>query len=333
MQTSIKSHNEIETNSKFSGKKVIDFIKRYNTYLMLIICLIMCIAISPDFFTVTNAVNIGRQYSGLTVISLGMLMVILTGGIDLSVGSIVALGSVTTAICLNNNLGMGLSIIITVLVGLLCGTFSGILVSKVKMPPFIVTLAMMTMASGAAFIFSNGSPINTPKDTIARLGKGTVLGGIPLLVVLAAIFVIMFLVIINYTSFGRIVVAIGSNETAVRLSGIRVDLFKMAVYSISGMCAAVGGIIASSRTAIGTPLYGAGMELDAIAACVIGGASLSGGEGSAVKTVVGVLILALIGNIMNLLSVPSYPQALIKGLIIIGSTLIQILTSSNKKAV
>lgn len=328
--------NEISkknSSKKVISKKNIGFLKKYNTYLILLLCLVGCVIVSPDFFTITNAVNIGRQYSGLTVISLGMLIVILTGGIDLSVGSIVALGSVTIAICLNSGLGMFVSIAITVVVGLVCGTFSGFLVAKMKMPPFIVTLAMMTMASGAAFMLSNGSPIRTPQDTIAKLGKDTVLGGVPSLVLLAVIFVITFLFVINYTSFGRIVVALGSNETAVRLSGIRIDLFKMAVYSISGVCAAVGGIIATSRTAIGTPLYGAGMELDAIAACVIGGASLNGGEGSAVKTVVGVLILALIGNIMNLLSVPSYPQALIKGMIIIVSTLIQIFTSSNKKAV
>lgn len=323
----------MKISEKTVKKNTLSIFKEYNTYLILMICFAVCMIISPDFFTLSNAVNIGRQYSGLTVVSLGMLIVILTGGIDLSVGTIVALTSVTLALCLTHGMGMFLSIMITIAVGLICGTFSGFLVAKMKMPPFIVTLAMMTMASGAAFMASNGSPIRTPENTIVQLGKGTIFGGIPLLVLLALSFVIMFLFVINYTSFGRLIVAIGSNETAVRLSGIRVDLYKIAVYSVSGMCAAVGGIIATSRTAIGTPLYGAGLELDAIAACVIGGASLSGGEGSAVKTVVGVLILALIGNIMNLLSVPSYPQAVIKGLIIIISTLIQVFTNSSKKAV
>lgn len=324
---------EMKTDIKMNSKRIMNFFKKYNTYLMLAICLLVCIAISPDFFTMTNVINIGRQYAGLTVVSLGMLFVIMTGGIDLSVGSIVALGSVTSALCLANGLGMFLSIIITIALGVASGTFSGFLVAKVKMPPFIVTLAMMTMASGAAFMISNGSPIRTPKDTIGRLGKGTVFGIVPILVVIAVIFVIVFFFVINYTSFGRMVIAIGSNEACVRLSGIRVNLYKIAVYAIAGGCSAMGGIIAASRTAIGTPLYGAGMELDAIAACVIGGASLSGGEGSAVKTVVGVLILALIGNIMNLLSVPSYPQDVIKGIIIIVSTLLQIFTSSKKRAV
>ncbi|SHJ28149.1 ABC transporter permease [Propionispora hippei] len=317
---------------KVINKNTVNVLKIYNTYLILLLCLAACILISPDFFTVTNAINIGRQYAGVTIVSLGMLIVILTGGIDLSVGMIVALGSVTLAICLTHGLGIFLSVVLTIAVGLLCGTISGFFVAKMKMPSFVVTLAMMTMANGAAFMASNGSPIRTPQNTIVRLGDGTV-GGIPLLVILAACFVLTCFFIINYTSFGRLVLAIGSNEVAVRLSGIRVDRYKMAVYSISGMCAAVGGIVATSRTAIGTPLYGAGLELDAIAACVIGGASLSGGEGSAVKTLVGVLILALIGNIMNLLAVPSYPQAIIKGIIIIASTLIQVFTASNRKAV
>ena len=161
MQTIVKS-----SNKKNISKKSIGFIKKYNTYLILVLCLIVCIAISPDFLTITNIINIGRQYSGLVVLSLGMLMVILTGGIDLSVGSIVALGSVTIAICLTNGLGMFLSILITMVVGLVCGSFSGLLVAKVKMPPFIVTLAMLTMVSGAAFMLSNGSPIRTPENTI-----------------------------------------------------------------------------------------------------------------------------------------------------------------------
>ncbi|GMQ61722.1 ABC transporter permease [Vallitalea maricola] len=315
-----------------NNRSIVDFIKKYNTYLILVIVVIVCMLISPSFFTITNITNIGRQYAGLTIVSLGMLIVILTGGIDLSVGSIVALGSVTMALSLKSGIGMIPSIIITILIGFGGGIFSGFLVSKLKMPPFIVTLAMMTMARGAAFVISDGSPIKTPKNSIQLLGKSAIFG-VPTIVVIAGIFIIMFFFIINYTSFGRIVVAIGSNEKAVHLSGIRVDLNKMAVYAIAGVCSAVGGIIVASRTGIGTPLYGTGMELDAIAACVIGGASLSGGQGSAVKIVVGVLVLALIGNIMNLLSVPSYPQDIIKGIIIIASTLLQTFTSARKNTV
>lgn len=143
----------------------------------------------------------------------------------------------------------------------------------------------------------------------------------------------MFWFIIKYTSFGRIVIAIGSNEDAVRLAGIRTKWYKLAVYAISGLCSGMAGIVAASRTAIGTPIIGEGLELDAIAACVIGGASLSGGRGSVLKTVVGVFVLAFISNIMNLLAIPAYPQDIIKGVIIILSVLMQEFTSRKSDSV
>lgn len=311
---------------------IINLIKKYNTYIILIICILACIVVSPDFLTITNIINIVKQYAGLTVIALGMLFVIMTGGIDLSVGSYVALGSVTVAIFLSKGMNVPIAVLLTLGIGVLGGAFTGILVAKIKMPPFIVTMAMMTVIKGIAFMISNGSPIKTPANTIGVLGKGK-LGMIPYLVILAVIVVAISAFLIRNTSFGRIVMAIGSNEKCVLLSGIQVHNYKIAVYIISAVCAILGGIMAASRTAVGTPLYGSGLELDAIAACVIGGASLNGGEGSAIKTVVGVLILALIGNIMNLLSVPSYPQDVMKGAIIIISILIQIFTSERKKTV
>ncbi|MFA9465882.1 MAG: ABC transporter permease [Velocimicrobium sp.] len=313
-------------------KNVSVILRKYNTYMILAICIIACIIVSSDFFTTTNIVNILRQYASLLVIALGMLFVIMTGGIDLSVGSYVALGSVVVALLLTNGVSMPYAIIITLLVGSAGGLMTGFFVAKLKMPSFIVTMAMMTIIRGMAFMISNGSPIKTPSETIERLGKGS-LGIIPYLVILALIIIVIASFVIAHTSFGRIVTGIGSNEQCIRLSGIRVNYYKIAVYIISAVCATLAGIMAASRTAVGTPLYGEGLELDAIAACVIGGASLSGGEGSAVKTVVGVFILALIGNIMNLLSVPSYPQDVIKGVIIIASILIQIFTSEKKKAV
>lgn len=309
-----------------------NILRKYNTYMILLICIGVCMVVSPDFFTATNILNIVRQYAGLTIVSLGMLFVIMTGGIDLSVGSYVALGSVMVALFLKNGMHLMVAIGLTLLVGCVGGAITGFFVARVKMPPFIVTMAMMTITKGTAFMVSNGSPIKTPSKTIELLGKGSI-GIIPYLVLLAIVIILVSTFIISNTSFGRIVMAIGSNENCVRLSGISVEKYKFSVYVISAACATMGGIMAASRTAVGTPLYGSGLELDAIAACVIGGASLSGGEGSSVKTVVGVLILALIGNIMNLLSVPSYPQDIIKGVIIIASILIQLFTSEKKKAI
>jgi ribose transport system permease protein len=322
----------MRTEAKTSTQSITEFLKKYNTYLMLAICLVICMAISPDFLTLTNLFNISRQYASLTVVSMGMLLVIATGGIDLSVGSYLACGSVLVAIFINLGMGLLPAVLLALALGLVSGTVTGVLVAEFKMPAFIVTMAMMTIIRGAAFILSNGSPIRTPSNTISQLGQNTIANVIPLLLVLALVVVAVFVFIINRTSFGRIVLATGSNESCVRLSGIRVNYYTIAVYAISALCATLGGIMAASRTGIGTPLYGQGLELDAIAACVIGGASLSGGTGSAVKTVVGVLVLALIGNIMNLLSVPSYPQDVIKGLIIIASVLLQIFTSSKKES-
>ncbi|MDR2908894.1 MAG: ABC transporter permease [Oscillospiraceae bacterium] len=307
-------------------KKAALLLKKSSTYLIFLLLVLVCIILSPDFFTPVNIMNIGRQYAGTIIVSMGMLFVILTGGIDLSVGSIVAVGSVVISLCLDSGLGMLAAVIFTLAVGFACGLVTGVLVAYTKMAPFIASVAMMTMARGAAFVISNGSPIQTPKDTIGLLGRGSV-GVVPTLVVIAAIVVAVFWFVQNYTTFGRLVIAIGSNESAVDLAGIRVKLYKVGVYAISGVCCAVGGILICSRTATGSPVIGTGLELDGIASCVIGGASLAGGEGAVLKTVIGVLILALIGNVMNLLSVPSYPQDIIKGAIIVAAVLMQKLSS------
>jgi ribose transport system permease protein len=187
----------------------------------------------------------------------------------------------------------------------------------------------MTIARGVAYSISKGQPIRIPANntagrTLIAFGKGAdPLIGIPAPVWLAIVIVVLFVLMSKYTAFGRLVVATGSNETAVRFAGINVKLYKFIVYSICGALSGIAGIIVTSRAAIGAPVIGAGMELDAIAAVVIGGASLMGGKGTVGNTVIGVLILGLIGNIMNLLSVPAYPQQVVKGLIIVAAVLIQ----------
>jgi ribose transport system permease protein len=306
--------------------------KKFSTYIIFLLLVVVCIIISPDFFTPTNITNIGKQYAGLTIASMGMLLVILTGGIDLSVGSIAALGSVITSTCLTS-LGFDLfvSMLMSVLCGLLLGLLTGILVAYARMAPFIASMAMMTIGRGIAMVIANGGPITTPENTISVIGKGMLFNLIPTLVIIAAVVVLVFWFVQKYTSYGRIVIAIGSNETSTHIAGLRVKLYKMSVYAISGVCATICGILIASRSAIGSPVVGVGMELDAIAACVIGGASLNGGEGLFTRTVIGVLILALIGNIMNLLAVPSYPQDIIRGLIIVISVLLQAATSDVKQ--
>jgi ribose transport system permease protein len=203
------------------------------------------------------------------------------------------------------------------------------LVAFSELAPFIVTLAMMTIARGMTFMMSNGQPTRLPYDLEAsdlmdQFGSGGVpFLGLPWPVVLSILVALAFYFIMGYTTFGRMVIATGSNETAVRLAGISEKRYKFLVYVISGALAGLAGVVSTARTGVGTPITGVGLELDAIAACVIGGALLSGGKGTIVNTVIGVLVLGLIGNVMNLLSVPVYPQQIIKGLIIIFAVLLQ----------
>lgn len=312
-------------------RSVKNFVIANNTYLILILLLVICSFASENFLTLGNIVNICQQYAGTTIISIGMLFVILTGGIDLSVGSVMAIGSVISAYgMVNMGLGILPSVLIAMVLGILMGTVTGFFVAKTRIAAFVATLAMMTIAKGIAYMVSRGAPITTATGTISKLGTAKLLPFLTWLTVIAIIVVVLAWFVLNYTSYGRAVIAIGSNEEAVHLAGINVTPYMISVYAISGFCSAISGVIATSRTGIGSPAVGAGIELDCIAACVIGGASLTGGSGTPIKTVVGVLILALIGNIMNLLAIPSYPQDIIKGIIIILAVLLQQATSKMK---
>lgn len=304
-------------------RKYLQFVIKYNTVFIFLIMLVISAIVSDVFFTPVNLFNIIRQVTPVGIISMGMLLVILTGGIDLSVGSIVAMVGVLCAI-FTKTMPLPLAIIISLGCGLLAGSLSGYLVSIHKMAPFIATLALMSIVRGLGFIFSKGAPVLVSENASALtdFGSGNSLGVPNPALILFLIFVITA-VLLKYNVFGRIIIAIGSNEEAVRLSGIKVSAYKFSVYVIAGGLSAVAGIITAARTAVGSPVMGVGMELDVIATVVIGGASLSGGKGSAVNTLLGVLILGMIGNIMNLMNIPSYSQQIIKGVIIIIAVLLQ----------
>jgi ribose transport system permease protein len=304
-------------------RKVIHFLLKYNTIFIFVVLLVVSSIASKAFFTERNIFNLLRQMAGIGIVSMGMLLVILTAGIDLSVGSMMALASVLSAHFLFS-MPLPLSIILTILTGVALGSVSGFLVSNRRMAPFVVTLAMMTIARGLAYIVSKGAPILLPESGQALKNFGSAYWlRIPQPVFLTFIVFTITLLVLKYTAFGRLVIAIGSNEIAVRLSGVRTGIYKFLVYSISGGLAAIAGIISTSRTGVGSPIVGVGLELDAIAAVVIGGASLSGGRGTALNTLLGIFILGMIGNIMNLKNVPAYPQQVIKGLIIIFAVLLQ----------
>jgi ribose transport system permease protein len=205
---------------------------------------------------------------------------------------------------------------------MLSGIGTGYFSSFRKVAPFVVTLAFMTITRGTAYIISKGTPIMITNRMLLGFGRETFLG-LPLLAYVIFVVFIVFGLILKFTVFGRIITAIGSNESAVRLSGITVNVYKFSVYVISAALCSFAGVISASRAGVGSPLVGSGMELDAIASVVIGGASLSGGSGSILNTLLGVFILGMIGNIMNLMNVAAYPQQVIKGVIILAAVLLQ----------
>ncbi|MEO9953741.1 ABC transporter permease [Nonlabens sp.] len=303
---------------------ILKFLVKYNTVFIFLLLVIFSALISDVFFTSANITNLLKQVSGIGIISIGMLIVILTGGIDLSVGSLVALLAVTFAI-LVNLVVLPLAILLTIIIGFSLGSISGYLVAYQKMAPFVATLALMTIARGLGFIYSKGSPVTFKTAGgvfMSDFANNSTLG-VPNIAIVFFLIVIAAMVMLRYNVFGRLIIAIGSNEEASRLSGIKVNKYKFLVYAISGALAATAAIIVASRTNLGSPNMGMSWELDAIAAVVIGGASLNGGRGTAINTLMGVLILGLISNILNLLNVPSYPQQVVKGAIIIFAVLLQ----------
>ena len=264
----------------------------------------------------------------------GMLFVLLTGGIDLSVGSLIAIGNVICAYMFGKNgMSLGMSVLIAVLVTAVLGVISGALIAYANMAPFVATLATQTIGRGFIMMLANGANIRITCEPLSNLAKNSLLSGTPLedslgqlitpLTLFIVIIVIFFAFISHYTSFGRIMRAIGSNEETVRLAGINVKRVKLAVYVICSVCCSLGGIIILARTLTGVPTTGQGWELNAIASNVLGGTSLAGGNGSVVKTMIGVFIFALISNIMNLLGIPSYPQDIAKGIIIVFAVMMQ----------
>ena len=316
-------------NLKTDLKKYLQIAIKYNTVLIFLVMLVVSAIVSDVFFTPVNLFNLIRQVTPVGIISMGMLVVILTGGIDLSVGSVVAMVGVLCAL-LTQTMPLYLALTISLVCGIIIGSASGYLVSVHKVAPFIATLALMSIIRGLGFIISKGAPVPVSGNAsqLTDFGSGNCMGIPNPAIVLALIFIITA-VLLRYNVFGRIVIAIGSNEEAVRLSGINVRAYKFSVYAITGFLSALAGIITTARTAVGSPVMGAGMELDVIATVVIGGASLNGGKGSAINTLLGVLILGMIGNIMNLMNIPAYSQQVIKGLIIILAVLLQRFQRSN----
>lgn len=296
---------------------------KYGIYIAFAILFIILSISSESFLTTTNIMNILRQVSIIGIVAIGMSFVIITGGIDLSVGSIMALSAVvaTSFAQADSSYSLFIAIIIGITVGLACGLVNGVLVTKWKVAPFIATLGMMTAARGLAMVYTDGRPVIGLSDSYNNIGSGYFLN-VPIPIIIFVIIILIGIFLLNFTVFGRYVFATGGNEQSAKLSGIRVTSIKIGVYAIAGLLAGVGGIILSSRIMSGSPVLGEGYELDAIAAVVIGGTSLFGGVGSIIGTLIGVLIIGVMNNGLDLLNVSSYYQQILKGAIIVIAVLL-----------
>ncbi|RMG39288.1 MAG: ABC transporter permease [Planctomycetota bacterium] len=284
----------------------------------------------PNFLKPENLLNVANQIAVIAIVAVGMTVVIITGGIDLSVGSLIALSAVASTLLIRDVGGAAaadpLSMTLCCAAGILLsgaiGAFSGAMVTLFGVPPFIVTLGMMLFASGLAFILSRGESVYQVPDSFVWLGRGADLAGIPNAVVLMLLLYVVAHVLMSRTAWGRYVYAVGGNVEAARLSGVPVRRVISTAYVLCGMLAGLGGVVMASQLKSGSPTYGQMYELYVIAAVVVGGTSLSGGEGKVFGTLVGALIIAVIQNGMNLMDVESYTQKVVLGLVILGAVLL-----------
>ncbi len=295
------------------------WLARYGLLVALVTVATLLSLATPNFLTVANLIIVARQISINGILAVGVTYVLLTGGVDLSLGSLVALTGVVAACFAHPGqypvvvpVGMG------VIAGLICGTVNGVVITRGRVAPFIVTLGMMTVARGLALVVSGGKPVSNLSPTFGTIGGGTLLGVPAPVAILLAVAAISH-VLLNHTRLGRHIYAVGGNEAAARAAGIRVRGVKTFAYAVCGALAGLAGVVLASRITTGQPNAGIAYELDAIAAVVIGGTSLSGGVGGVGGTLLGALLMGVINNGLDLLNVSSYYQQIVKGLIIIGA--------------
>jgi ribose transport system permease protein len=282
----------------------------------LLLCILLSI-ITPGFLSWVNILNVLRQSSIIGIMAIGTTFVIIGGGFDISVGSTLVL---TAAMCVGLQYYMhwGLAIVLVLIMGALIGLFNGFLAAKIHIPAIIATLGTMTIIRGLAYLYTGGYPLYVEAPDFAFIGTGY-LGPIPFPVILLIIMVAFWQFILERTRLGRYTCALGGNKEAARLSGVQVDYYHILTFVVGGLMAAMSGVVYASRLLSVTPLAGQGYELDAIASTVIGGTSVSGGEGSVVRTLVGVLLLTIIANVFNLMGIHIYVQYVVKGAIILSA--------------
>lgn len=325
------SKESVAVKRSFAGTHLIhNLSKRPEVFSFLgfiVICILMTF-VSDRFLTISNLTNIIRQVSINAIIAAGMTVVILSGGIDLSVGSVMALSGTFSAGLMIQGVPIIIAAVIGLLVGAAFGLVNGTLIAFAKLPPIIVTLAMMEIPRGIGLLYTGGYPLINLPNAFSFLGNGRILGiPMPIYVMLLVYLVAYFL--LNRIPFGRYVYSLGGNEKAARLSGVPVQKNKVLIYVLSGATAALGGLVLTSRLASGQPQAGGGFELDAIAAVVLGGTDINGGRGHILGTLVGAMILGVLNNGLNLMGVSPYIQRVLKGVIIILA--IYVSSSRNRK--
>lgn len=301
---------------KFNFK---DFWMKYQTIITFVVMIIVYSIMSPNFFTSVNLKNIFMQNACLIIVSMAQLIPQIINGVDLSVSAVVAFSGVTTALLMTEQgVSFGVAALVAILFSGVFGVINGILTANFKFAPFIATLATTQIAKGACYVISNARIIYVEDWIFNFLGNGTVLG-IPTVILIAVIIVIIVQIILTRTVIGRRIMAIGGNEETARLAGINVKRYKFLIYTFAGVLSGIAGVLAACRLGSGSPTIGAEWEMDSIAAVVIGGTF--GGYGSAINAFLGALIIGWMKNILNLIGLASYPQFIIKGLIIIVAVL------------
>lgn len=317
-------------SSKLGAHNVGRLLKEYILVLIVVMMVIVFSVINPNFISGTNLQNMMRQSSANVIISIGMLVVVLTGGIDLSVGPMAGLAGVLVAGFMRDGMNAGIAFITVLIIGLVIGAITGTLVVYMRLAPYIATMAMMTIITGVKLLYSHSLSIFIENRSFMMLGSGNLLG-IPIPIVVMLIFAVVFQFLMSKTIYGRNLYALGGNPEAAYLAGINSNKMTMSVYIISAGCSFLAGMILASRLAVGSPLVGTNFETNAIASVVIGGGSLAGGRGKPALTLFGAMVIAMLSNFLNLMGVQNYIQRIITGCIIIVAVFLSERTNKKKR--
>ena len=319
-----------EKMEKHSANPIVGYLKRNLGILTAFFIMFAFLGIASDrFLTMNNWINVARQISTNAVISIGVMMAILISGIDLTVGSVIALAGCVVVKAVENGVPVSAAVIGGCLVGCLSGFVTGSIIAYTKMPPFVVTLAMQNVGRGASYLVANGTPIRSTHSAFEKIGTGY-LGPVPYPVIYTVILLLITWFILNQTRLGRQIYAVGGNREAAVFSGINIKSVEIFVYTYSGFLASFAGIVLAARMASGQPAVGIGYETDAVAASVLGGASMTGGVGSVGGLLIGALVIGILSNGLNLLGVNSFWQYIAKGIVIIIAVYIDMIRKNKQ---